>query len=156
MGKYRVIPAKIYHVALICDSIAPEIVRELEALSSEHYSLLIRKNIEGAMESWSVFYNDRILCIFGISSIDLLSDTGYPWLITSTEIKKHTKIFLVGTKVVINEWMKQYSMLVQYIPSTFTAALRWLKWSGFKVGPGMNIGHGGTDIHEVTLRRNSL
>lgn len=156
MGKYKIVPTELSHVELIMPTISPEIVGELTALSSSSCEEIIEKNIRSSIDSWSVFYEGQIVCIFGISTVTLLDNTGYPWLITSTRMKQHLKYFLMCTPIVINYWLKQYESLVQYIPDDFTAGIRWLKWAGFTVGKPVCIGYTDIPISEVRLDRKAV
>ena len=116
----------------------------------------MESNIAGADESWSVFGDEGLICIFGIGSGTLMDDKGYPWFIATTRLMQHKKSFLVGTKTVLAEWLKRYPTLMNYVQVKYTSALRWLRWAGFTVHSSKPIGVDGQLIHEVVLRRSSV
>lgn len=153
MGQYRFIPVKEEHINKIIKFISPEIRNELETLSSLPFDVSIKKNVEDSVECWVGFRGKEILCMFGISSYTLLSDTGFPWLITTRNAKRHKKALLIGTKVALVYWLKKYSTLENFIPASFEKAIRWLRWAGFTIYPPEPIGVSGQLIHRVVLRK---
>lgn len=156
MGKYNIVPATEVHAWLIAEELSPEICEELLKLSPKAPVLTIADNIRNATDSWSVFYKEQILAVFGVSTNTLLGEIAFPWLITSTFIKGHTKELLKGTRVVINHWLFRYEMLENYVPADFTSSLRWLKWAGFTIDAPLPIGVNGALIHRVELKRKAV
>lgn len=153
LGKFKIIPTQKEDALLVLNNISPEISFELKSLSKNSILSLIEGNIKQSDESWSVWKDDVLICIFGIGSGSLLTSTGYPWLISTKEIKKYKKEFLIGTKVVINYWLNIYTSLENYIPNNFPSALRWLRWAGFTIYPTQPIGPTSIPLHRVVIGR---
>ena len=147
LGRYNIVHAYEYDAEILLRDIHPDIKKELDILSNLNTLDLIKENIQTADDAWSVFEGEQILCIFGVGQRTLLSDTGIPWMLTTTYIKQHTRNLLIGTKVVLDYWMKRYNKLENFVPSTFTSSIRWLKWAGFTIEPST------ANIYRVVLER---
>lgn len=140
------------HIKDLLQHIHPDIRKEVETLSSLPYEASIRDTIGRAVESWTIQSDDGVLGIFGINRLQLLSDKGVPWLLTTYKIKKYVKPLLPLTKVALSYWLKQYNVLENYVPENYSAAIRWLKWAGFTIEPAISV-MGNRRVHRVEMRK---
>ena len=138
--------------AEIMERLDKEIVAQLYDFRPFDTEEMIVDLIESSEEAWSVFNDTGILVIFGIIRPSLLTDKGWPWLISSTEIGKHKRNLMKGCVIVVEYWLKQYSVLENYIPTGFSRFLRWAEWNGFTVHEPVH-GTGGRLFHRVEKRR---
>lgn len=150
---YKFEPAKIEDAAEIYPDVQEDVILEMMALRSIPVVESIQRCITNSDEAWTASDEDGIICIFGVSSVSLLSDKGVPWLITSNRIQDHKKNFLKGARLAIQHWLKKYSMLENNIPHGFDRLLKWLEWAGFTVYPAAPVGRNGQLLHRIEMRK---
>ncbi len=140
------------YIEELIHNIHPDIKKEVEDLSINTFDKSIEKTINGADESWTILADGVVLGIFGINRLNLLSDKGMPWLLTTIKIKKHVKTLLPLTKIALDYWLKHYNILENYIPENYKAAIRWVKWAGFTVYPPQINIFTGKLVHKIEMR----
>jgi hypothetical protein len=93
--------------AEIMERLDKEIVAQLYDFRPFDTEEMIVDLIESSEEAWSVFNDSGILVIFGIIRPSLLTDKGWPWLISSTEIGKHKRNLMKGCVITVGrmEWL---------------------------------------------------
>lgn len=77
----------------------------------------------------------KVICIFGVGSVHLLSTTGVPWMLATYELDKHARGFLRKSKPVVMKMLSGYTLLRNHVDARNRAAIRWLQWLGFTLLP---------------------
>ncbi len=150
---YRFILATRGHAIELADNIHPGVEKEIKTMSEKETVDIVIQSLEKSDEAWSVFDEEGLICIFGISSVSILSDRAVPWFLTTKLIDKHKKTLLYLTKIGLTYWLGKYSTLENYVPQEYTKAIRWLRWAGFTILPAQPIGIGGVLIHKIEMKR---
>jgi hypothetical protein len=94
----------------------------------------------------------RVVCMFGVAPVNLLGDTGVPWLLGSDDIERHAVTFLRGSKRYIAEMSRDYRLLTNYVDARNTLSIRWLKWLRFDILAAEPYGPFGLPFHRFELR----
>ena len=80
-----------------------------------------------------------------------LAPVGIIWMTITPELAKHPKQLLRDSRAVVHGWCERFPVLIDYIDTTQTQTLRWLRWLGFDIldpVPGMDDNM----VHPVELR----
>ena len=101
-----------------------------------------------------VFLDDNEpLCIMGlVQPIILAPGIAHPWLVGTEALGHHRKAFLRETRLWVQEWRKDYSLLVNYVDAEYTGAIRWLEWLGFDIFPPEPYGPRGALFRRFEMR----
>ena len=141
------------HVEELLLYLHPDMKKEASAITPIAFDKTIRQTVKEADEAWTILSDECVVGIFGIRRYSLLSDKGAPWLLTTTRIKEHVKTLLPLTKIALSYWLNRYTVLENYVPESYKASLRWLKWAGFTIHPAIPIGVSGQLIHRIEMRQ---
>lgn len=89
-----------------------------------------------AHSTWcfAALVEDEPVCIFGVASEGMLDDEGAPWLLAIRGIERHARALLVGTRAYLPRMTREYETLANVVHAHNRAAIRYLKWCGFKFG----------------------
>lgn len=150
--KYDIVPARRAHVGLIAPYIRKDDIAELASLTSLPVDGILEQHVGRSMEAYTAMADGVPFCIFGVAQATFFSEEAVPWLLTSVELEKHKKAFLIGSRLFVKEVLKTYPLLVNHVDARYTKALRWAKWLGFTVFPAAPYGIAGEPFHRIELR----
>jgi len=100
------------------------------------------QSLDAAREAWTWRDDGRIICMAGVAPLSLIGSTGVPWLLGSTLIATHRRAFMVESCRLVERWLTQFDALRNVVDARYTAAIRWLGWLGFEIGPPFSLAHG--------------
>ena len=101
-------------------------------------------------KAWSLRYRGRLVAVFGVTEVSLLSGVGQPWALTSREVDRIPKEYMVASRKITKVLRARYSLLITTIDARYTKALKWAKALGFTVHPFTPYGEAG--IHFVSMK----
>lgn len=78
------------------------------------------------------FINGKIMAIWGISGT-ILAETGRPWLILTPEVKEHPLRIAFIYRKELNNMLKLFPCLEEWVPEENESSIRMLELMGFKV-----------------------
>lgn len=88
--------------------------------------------------------------MFGVAPSYLNPQTGMVWLLSSDQLFSIRKSFLKQCRLYIDQMLKIYPCLINYVDCRNTQTLRWLRWCGFKINRYyQNFGLKGEDFVEI-------
>ena len=73
----------------------------------------------------------RAIGMYGVGTINVLNNTGAPWLLGTEEILQHKISFLRQSKQHLMQLSGQYIELKNMVDDRNTLSKLWLKWLGF-------------------------
>lgn len=88
-----------------------------------------------SVESGAWVVDGRVACMAGVARPTVLSDINMPWLLSSDVVPVHSRRFLRGTKVFVDNWKSKYKYMMNFVDSRYDEAIRWVEWLGFTVHP---------------------
>ncbi len=112
----------------------------MEAAIADHLSdedqQIIKKCLSPTSTIWSGFYDDQLVCVFGLVPPTLSSNNAYLWLYTVPEaVSEHAFYFIRHSQRAVEEMLKLYPRIVGHTKASEHKSIRWLKWIGAKYGP---------------------
>ena len=90
--------------------------------------------------SWAGIFDGEPVCMFGVTQASLLTDTGRPWMISTTAVDRYPLSFLRKQQSFMPHVRRGYARLENYVDVRNTRSIRWLKWLGFAMGEAQPYG----------------
>jgi hypothetical protein len=101
------------------------------------------QGVTTAHEAWTARDGaGRIICMAGVSPLSLIGSTGIPWLLGSDLVRTHRRAFMVESRRLVARWLTRFDALRNVVDARYGAAIRWLGWLGFEIGPPFALRHG--------------
>jgi len=113
----------------------------------------VRHSVKRSNHKWSVYANGQFVCIFGVGSPSLLSDTGVVWMLGTDLIERYKGAFIKYSRDYITAMLSVYPYLTNFVDARNTRTIRWLKFMGFTFLPAKPIGLKGLPFYQFELRR---
>lgn len=123
---------------------------EFESIRGLTVEQELRYSVERSANPRAYVVNGRVVAMFGDIKLD--EQTGVPWLISTTEIDKHHRSFLIECDREVAAMRQRHKVLINYTDARYTKALRWLRWLGFHMHDAVPYGINGELFHPMTLR----
>lgn len=125
-------------------------VREFECIRGLSVEEELRHSVEQSINPRAFVVNGRVVAMFG----DIKHDdrVGVPWLISTTEITKHQRAFLIECDREVAAMRQRHDFLLNYTDARYVKALRWLRWLGFQQHDAVAYGVNGELFHPMILR----
>lgn len=139
------------HIIEIVDNIRTSDKVELHASGKDDILETVTKSVVTSEVCVVACIADKPMVIYGMRSINILTDTALIWMVGVEESLKHSRKLVVYTKLVINEMLKEYSELTNYVHSENKASIGWLKVLGFTISEPIMIN--GNLFHKFYIRR---
>ncbi len=149
--RYQVVPATEAHAEEMALVMRQADVDEVWAAS--HYEPLeaLLASLRVSPDPWTGLADDRVVCMYGVGQLTLLSDWGSPWLLTSQELPDHARAFLRRNKLYLAEIRSKYRLLLNFVDARNTMSIRWLKWLGFDIAPTQSLGPENLPFHPFKM-----
>lgn len=93
------------------------------------------QEVERAAYSWTFVADGKIVCIVGVHTNTLLSNTAYLWMLTTEAAKEHQFLFVRYSKIMIERLKLHFDYIHGFVAADAVHSQRWLYWLGFKIGP---------------------
>ena len=101
------------------------------------------QSLASAREAWTARdARGRIICMTGVSRMSLIGSTGVPWLLGSDLVTAYRRVFLVESRRMVAHWLTLFEVLQNVVDARYAAAIRWMRWLGFEIGPPFPLTHG--------------
>lgn len=84
--------------------------------------------------AWEASVDGKGACIWGMIPPSLMSDRAYIWLWTTDVADAHQFILVRRSRMMMDEMLKEYSVLVGCCHVDDPRAARWLRWLGAEFG----------------------
>lgn len=69
--------------------------------------------------------------MLGVAALSVIDDLGSPWLLGTTELRRHARPFLEAGPPMVAAMHERFSRLVNYVHIDNRASIRWLSRLGF-------------------------
>jgi hypothetical protein len=108
-------------------------INELKAATGLNDPWAALKNSVFQSNEWTeVAYdsdNGDIISVFGLASSEGI---GVPWMVANPLIKKHKKLLMRYSKKIIQQMLKEFVLLNNFVDSRNEMHINWLKHMGFE------------------------
>jgi len=127
-------------------------IEELLA-STGNVAKTVRDSVRMSKYAWSVYADDQFVCIFGVGSPSLLSDTGIVWMLGTDLIERYKGAFIRHSKAYISAMLTVYPYMTNFVDARNTRTIRWLKFMGFTFLPARPYGIKRLPFYQFEMRR---
>jgi hypothetical protein len=139
------------HVEELAANLRQQDRDELDAGGHRDHQRTIADSV--AMSDWSLtaLVEGRVACIFGVAPHgSLLDPRGIPWMLGTELVTQNRRALARLAPVYIRVMLQAYPRLVNVVHARNTVAVRWLKRSGFVLGPA--FARNGETFHPFEMR----
>lgn len=152
MAHVQIIPATTEHIQQLLPYVRQADHDEFAAFSGQTAEQVLTRGVTCSTKVWSGLIDGQVVTIFGVAPGSILSCVGIPWLVSSSHLETHQKIFLRRCKPVLKAMLSVYPSLENYVDARNHVAKAWLHWLGFRLEPAEPIGLMKLPFHHFTMR----
>ena len=84
---------------------------------------------------WAGYVDDELLCIWGLITPTLLSDSAYLWLYTAEAVQEYEFTLVRRSQIEVKKLLTEYRQIVGHCKANAKRSIRWIKWLGGEFGP---------------------
>lgn len=154
--EYAIVPGTQEHVAQVAERMRQEDIDEVWAASHQTPFEGLARSVLVSRDTSAGLVNGRAVCMFGVASLMLLSDAGYPWLLGTTELPRHARKFLRESVGALAKMKRDYAVLSNFVDARNTLSIRWLRWLGFEIKEPIPFGPDRMLFHPFEMRRGNV
>lgn len=108
-------------------------------------------SLESDGKSWTALLDGKPIAMFGVGYGSDLGRTGFPWMLGTDEIANHPIHVLRNNRRYLPKMKEGRRVLVNFVDSRNTTAIRWLKWLGFKIEEAKPYGALNKPFHRFSM-----
>lgn len=126
---------------------------ELRALGLDNAACEIQASVSRSLLARTGTADGEVGCIFGVTPAQLTFDPwGMPWMLGTDLVTKHQRVLMRQCRPYIQDMLRLYPHLFNYVHANNSAAIRWLKCVGFSLQPPAPYGPKGALFHRFDMR----
>lgn len=156
MGNVEIVKACHWHILPVGNNIRQADYDEVKASCGLHPITAISEGVKMSTKSWTALYNGKPACIFGVTPVSIMTGTGCPWMLGTSDILKMKRKFLIKSKDVVKEMLEICPILINYVDTRNKVSIRWLRWLGFTVYDPEPYGLNGEPFHRFEMRASDV
>lgn len=88
------------------------------------------KYLLASSSMWTGFYNDELVCCWGLVSPTLISDQAYLWLYTTPALAGREFMFVRHSQIEIRKMLEKHPKITGYATVGADSSIKWLRWLG--------------------------
>ena len=111
----------------------------------------LRLSVEASDRVWTGLVNGEPVCCFGRAVSPVDPTVGYPWLLGTPVMERHSKAFLIRNRAYLREMSRGLRRLENHVFTENRTSIRWLKWLGFIVDEPAPFGTMGMTFHKFWM-----
>jgi len=150
---YSIVETAPEHIEELSNTMRQVDVDEVWAAGHNTPKHALELSMKLSEHSFTGLVDGKVMCIFGVTPMSPISDTGVPWLLGSDLIDQHKHVFLRMNKVYVNEIKKRFKHLINYVDNRNKKTIHWLRWLGFKLSDPAPYGPDGVLFRKFEYRR---
>lgn len=108
---------------------------ELHAAGQSDAREVIEDSLRLSTQSWAALVDGELALLMGVAPLGglLFADAGVPWLLGTDLVLSHHRALMRRCPVYIARMLRAYPRLVNFVHAENTAAVRWLRHTGFRL-----------------------
>jgi len=126
-----IVPAHYDHLFWLASNIRKADRDEVGALGMGPYRALA-DSLARSIVAWTGLVDDRPVCMWGVTPMDILLGIGSPWLLGADDLPKYAMTFLRLNKGYVANMLELFPTLVNFVDVRNELSIKWLKWLGFE------------------------
>ena len=150
-NRCEVRPSDVRDIYRLAANLRPQDQAEVVALGIDP-KRGIRENFRNAMLRKSYFVDGELAAMTGVCG-SLLSDIGYPYLLTTKLVERVPVSFVKLAREGIADMLRHKLRLEAYVAADYTKACRFLAAIGFTIGKPEPLGSHGALFRKLTMVR---
>jgi hypothetical protein len=128
-------------------------VEELRAIGITDLVPEIQGSVDRSLIARTGTADGEVGCIFGVVPAQLTFDPwGMPWMLGTDLVTKHQRVLMRRCRPYIQDMLRLYPHLFNYVHAENHAAIRWLKCVGFSLQSPAPYGPEGALFHRFDMR----
>jgi hypothetical protein len=134
LGKDKIVIRKTesFDLIFIKDNLREIDIEEIRAMHGDiSVSEIVFNSYVVSRKCWTLLRNNKPVFVFGVADSIDNKKIGDVWLLGTDEMEKIKIKILKISKPYINEMLKGYSMIQNYVAIKNRISIKWLKWCGF-------------------------
>lgn len=128
---HQIIPTTAAHIEAILPFVRQADVDEFWAFDHKTPRQALIQSLQSSTDVRTGMVDGQVICIFGVAPVSVLCGQAMPWMVGSTLLDKYARIFLKHDKSIVDDWLKTYPHLFNYVDERNGKAKLWLKRLGF-------------------------
>lgn len=145
-------PTTIDVVELV-DNMRPADRKECELATGMDASGAVQISIGFSSYVAAVRVDGRLACIYGVCPSVLDPRVGIPWMLGTPEMDKWPVVIMKVSKACVEDMLKVYHELINWVHADNKRAIAWLKHLGFEVGEPAPYGPRNAQFCQFRQRR---
>lgn len=150
------VPAEPDHIEAIAERMRQADIDEVLASSGRSPADALEYSLAKSAIAMTALVDDRPEVMFGVGDLNILTQTGAPWLLGTEAVTEHWVVFLRASLSWRNQLLARYQVLTNVVDDRNTVSKRWLRWLGFRLSDPFPIGRGGAMFRLFELRRGDV
>lgn len=138
-------------VEFIIANIRDEDIAEIAALDGGNARDALFETPDLDKNAWVWERQGRVHAIFGVNPVEDRDRVGVIWMLATKTFDDHFMAFAAACKVVVEEMIKDYEYIFNYVSVENKKSIKWLKWLGFDVRPSEPIGIKGAEFNRFEM-----
>lgn len=130
---HEIVMATEAHALEIWPHLRSSDLYEITAMTPLPVSEALVKAVHESRVAWTWLVDGRVVCLFGVAAISLVSGSGSPWLVATPELERHRLWFLRHCRQYIEKMRHMFPLLWNCTAANNPECMRWLQWLGFNV-----------------------
>lgn len=130
---YIMMETTVEHINALRGRLRESDKREILAASGYDPDAALMNSFRLSHFCWTAFHRGKVIAIFGVNGISIMSAIGSPWMLGSDELNRAGIEIVKVSRYYVGEMKKHFPQLINYIDARQLRSIRWLKWLGFKI-----------------------
>lgn len=138
-------------IDFIVDNVREEDVIEVQMSGGGTIRECLDQTPDIDKNAWVWEYDGKVLCIFGVNPFEDKEGVGVIWMLATKDFERKSMIFASACKSVLEELIKPFNYILNYVYAENRKSVKWLKWLGFTVREAEPIGIDGARFHRFEM-----
>lgn len=149
-------PARAIHVRSIARRMRQADRDELRASSGRQPADALIYSMRRSRLAYTALINGVPEVMFGAGDLNILAQSGAPWLLGTDAVPLHYVAFLRGSVRWRGQLLRRYAVLRNLVDDRNHTAMRWLRWLGFRLSDPVIAGVEQRPFRVFELRREDV
>lgn len=111
----------------------------------------IRRTVGTSAPGYVAWASDKMICIFGVVPLSIVTGRGMPWLLGTDEMERHPGAVMRISSRYIRGMAATFSHLSNHVDARNTRSVKWLRRLGFTVHEPEPFGPYGAPFHRFEM-----
>ena len=135
-----VVKAEPAHIRTIARRMRSADREEVFAASGKSPVQALVYSLRKSSVAYTAIIDGRPELMFGVGDLNILAGIGAPWLLGTDAVERHHVAFLRGSRDWLDQLLRRYSILRNFVDDRNKVSIRWLQWLGFRLLDPVDMG----------------